>query len=161
PHWVPGRKGAFNRQHFRVLRHAVVFRGARTAAAPGPVLGNSRRPGDAGCLYRGRRRSTPEGALAELRFAPVPGVPRASPLPPPHPPLQRECIFLSRLVRRAIPSIDEYRGGRFIVVEGGRCYLTRLALVLMAVEGLDVVFAVDSIPAIFAVTSDPFIIYTS
>lgn len=76
-------------------------------------------------------------------------------------PLQPERNFLYRLVRRAIPSIDEYRGGRFIVVEGGRCYLTRLALVLMAVEGLDVVFAVDSIPAIFAVTSDPFIIYTS
>jgi len=76
-------------------------------------------------------------------------------------PLQPERNFLYQLIRRAIPSIDEYRGGRFTVVEGGRLYLTRLSLVLIAVEGLDVVFAVDSIPAIFAVTRDPFIIYTS
>ena len=76
-------------------------------------------------------------------------------------PLKPERNFLYRLVRRAIPALDEYRGGRFIVVEGGRPYLTRLSLVLIAVEGLDVVFAVDSIPAIFAVTRDPFIVYTS
>jgi tellurite resistance protein TerC len=76
-------------------------------------------------------------------------------------PPQPERNFLYRLFRRAIPSIDEYQDGRFFVRKGARRYATRLFLVLIAVEGLDIVFAVDSIPAIFAVTRDPFIIYTS
>jgi tellurite resistance protein TerC len=76
-------------------------------------------------------------------------------------PPQPERNFLYRLFRGAIPSIDEYQGGRFMVLRGGRRYATRLFLVLIAVEGLDIVFAVDSIPAIFAVTRDPFIVYSS
>jgi TerC family integral membrane protein len=43
----------------------------------------------------------------------------------------------------------------------GRWLFTPLFLVLVAVEGADVVFAVDSIPAIFGITTDPFIVYTS
>ena len=38
---------------------------------------------------------------------------------------------------------------------------TPLALVLVAVEGADIVFAVDSIPAIFAITDIDFIVFTS
>ena len=34
-------------------------------------------------------------------------------------------------------------------------------VVLVIVEGTDVVFAVDSIPAIFAITQDPFLVFTS
>lgn len=66
-----------------------------------------------------------------------------------------------KLVRRFVPMVPEYRGGRFSVVEGGRRYGTPLLMVLVVVEATDVVFAVDSIPAIFAITSDPFIVYTS
>jgi len=72
---------------------------------------------------------------------------------------ERNPLF--RLFRRVVPSISEYRGGRFTVVENGRRYATPLLLVLVAIEATDVVFAVDSIPAIFAVTTDPFIVYTS
>jgi tellurite resistance protein TerC len=68
---------------------------------------------------------------------------------------------LFRLFSRVVPSIDEYRGGHFTVVEGGKRYATPLLLVLVAIEATDIVFAVDSIPAIFAVTGDPFIVYTS
>ena len=39
--------------------------------------------------------------------------------------------------------------------------LTPLALVLILIEGTDVIFAVDSIPAILGITRDPFIVYTS
>lgn len=39
--------------------------------------------------------------------------------------------------------------------------MTPLFLVLLLVEGADLLFAVDSIPAIFAVTSDPFLVYSS
>jgi len=66
-----------------------------------------------------------------------------------------------RLFSRLVPSVSDYRGGRFWVVEAGRRYATPLLAVLVVVETTDLVFAVDSIPAIFAVTRDPFIVYTS
>jgi tellurite resistance protein TerC len=66
-----------------------------------------------------------------------------------------------RLVRRVIPSVTEYHGSRFTVVQGGKRYATPLLIALILIEWTDLVFAVDSIPAIFAVTSDPFIVYTS
>ncbi len=72
---------------------------------------------------------------------------------------ERNPLF--RLLRGIVPSVSDYRGPRFFVVESGRRYATPLFLVLLAVEATDLVFALDSIPAIFAVTSDPFIVFTS
>jgi tellurite resistance protein TerC len=66
-----------------------------------------------------------------------------------------------RLFRRYVPSVEDYRGDRFVVRVDGKWFATPLLAVLVAVEATDLVFAVDSIPAIFAVTSDPFIVYTS
>jgi TerC family integral membrane protein len=63
--------------------------------------------------------------------------------------------------RRLVPSVPDYRGSRFTVVEAGRRYATPLLLVLAAVELTDIAFAVDSIPAIFGISADPFIVYTS
>ncbi len=68
---------------------------------------------------------------------------------------------LYRLFRRLFPSVGDYRGSRFTVVEGGKRYATPLLLVLVGVEVTDIAFAVDSIPAIFAITKDPFIVFTS
>ncbi|MEO6601181.1 MAG: TerC family protein [Polyangiaceae bacterium] len=68
---------------------------------------------------------------------------------------------LFRLFRRAIPSVEKYHEGRFTIVRAGKRYATPLLLVLVAIEGTDIVFAMDSIPAIFAVTRDPFIVFTS
>lgn len=39
--------------------------------------------------------------------------------------------------------------------------LTPLALVLIVIEGTDLIFAVDSIPAILGISRDPFVVYTS
>jgi tellurite resistance protein TerC len=81
--------------------------------------------------------------------------------------LQREAEMhpeknpVLRLARRVIPSISEYRGTKFFVVENGKRYATPLLMVLLVIEATDVVFAVDSIPAVFAVTRDPFIVFTS
>ena len=66
-----------------------------------------------------------------------------------------------RLFRRLVPSVPEYHGSRFTVIQNGKRYATPLLAVLVLIEWTDVVFAVDSIPAIFAVTSDPFIVFTS
>jgi tellurite resistance protein TerC len=68
---------------------------------------------------------------------------------------------LVKLFRRFVPLIPGYRGKHFVVEEGGRKMATLLLLVLVVVEGTDVVFAVDSIPAVFGVTTDPFIVFTS
>jgi tellurite resistance protein TerC len=66
-----------------------------------------------------------------------------------------------RLFRKFVPSVSEYRGARFLVRENGRWFATPLLLVLVTIEGADVMFAVDSIPAIFGLTDDSFIVYTS
>ncbi len=68
---------------------------------------------------------------------------------------------LVRLVRRFLPVTKTYEGDKFLVRNQGRLMATPLLLVLVLVEGTDLVFVVDSIPAIFAVTTDPFIVYTS
>lgn len=68
---------------------------------------------------------------------------------------------LLRLIRRAIPSTDQYHGQRFWVKEAGRWVATPLFVVLLLVETTDIIFAVDSIPAIFAVTQETFLVFTS
>jgi tellurite resistance protein TerC len=66
-----------------------------------------------------------------------------------------------RLIRRVVPTTDEYVGQRFWVRRAGRLVATPLFTVLVLVETTDIVFAVDSIPAIFAVTQEPFLVFTS
>lgn len=66
-----------------------------------------------------------------------------------------------RIVRRLVPMASDYRGGAFLVHEGGRLMATPLLAVLVVIESSDVMFAIDSIPAVFAVTRDPFIVFAS
>lgn len=69
-----------------------------------------------------------------------------------------------RVVKRWLPIVPEYRGGKFFVrvaEENGRLYATPLLIVLLVIETTDVLFAVDSIPAILAITLKAFIVYTS
>jgi tellurite resistance protein TerC len=66
-----------------------------------------------------------------------------------------------RLVRKRVPSTDEYHGQKFWVRKAGAWVATPLFTVLVLVETTDIIFAVDSIPAIFAVTQDPFLVFTS
>ena len=72
-----------------------------------------------------------------------------------------ERNILYRVFRRLVPMVHGYHGQKFFAIENGRRMATPLLLVLVVIEGTDVVFAVDSIPAIFAITTDPFIVYTS
>jgi tellurite resistance protein TerC len=66
-----------------------------------------------------------------------------------------------RLVRRAVPTTDDFRGRRLLVREDGRLYGTPLLLTVVAIILADIAFAVDSIPAAFAVTRDPVVIWTA
>ena len=69
----------------------------------------------------------------------------------------RAVQFLQKRLRLT----EGYEGEAFWVYRDGKRYFTHLFLVLLVIEGSDVVFAVDSVPAIFGVTRDPFIVFTS
>jgi len=66
-----------------------------------------------------------------------------------------------RVVRRFVPTTDEYHGQKFWVRRAGTWVATPLFTVLVLVETTDIIFAVDSIPAIFAITQEPFLVFTS
>ena len=66
-----------------------------------------------------------------------------------------------KLARRLIPISPKPDGAKFFTDVDGKRVATPLFLVLLVIEGSDVVFAVDSIPAVFGVTREPFIVFTS
>jgi tellurite resistance protein TerC len=66
-----------------------------------------------------------------------------------------------RLFRRLVPMSADYDGGRFFTRANGKLLATPLLLVLVVIEGTDLVFALDSVPAVLAVTKDPFVTWTS
>ena len=68
---------------------------------------------------------------------------------------------LVRVIRRVVPTTDDYHGQRFWIRQGGKWVATPLFTVLVLIEVTDVIFAVDSIPAIFAVTQESFLVITS
>ncbi len=155
------REGVVRRQHLRVHRGVLGVRGAGPVAAPRVALGHPERAGAARAVRRPGRRVAQSLSLAGLRVRRLPGrhghqaarATRAQVDPRKNP--------LFRLFRRAMPTVDEFHEGRFTVLQAGKRYATPLLLVLVAIEGTDIVFAMDSIPAIFAVTRDPFIVFTS
>jgi tellurite resistance protein TerC len=66
-----------------------------------------------------------------------------------------------RLVRRLVPTTDEYDGQKLFTRQNGRRLATPLFAVLVLIEATDVVFAVDSVPAILAVSREPFIVFAA
>lgn len=66
-----------------------------------------------------------------------------------------------RWVRKLFPVTQDFREDRFFERIDGKLWATPLFVVVMLIEGTDVIFAVDSIPAILAISDDPFIVYTS
>jgi tellurite resistance protein TerC len=68
---------------------------------------------------------------------------------------------LVKLVRRIFPVTESFEGDRFFISRGGKTWATPLFLVVVLIEGTDVIFAVDSIPAIISISDDAFIVYTS
>jgi tellurite resistance protein TerC len=66
-----------------------------------------------------------------------------------------------RVIRKIIPSADDYDGQKLFTIQNGKRVATPLLAVLIMVETTDVVFAVDSIPAILAVSHEQFIVFSS
>lgn len=65
------------------------------------------------------------------------------------------------LAKKFLPFSPNHHNGKFFVKEHGRTVLTSLFLIMMLVEGTDIIFAVDSIPAVFAISQNAFIVFTS
>lgn len=72
-----------------------------------------------------------------------------------------EKSWILKVCRKIFPITNEYEGGSFFVRKHKKLWATPLFLVLLLIEGTDLLFALDSVPAVMAITRDPFIIYTS
>lgn len=75
--------------------------------------------------------------------------------------LEPEKNPLIKFARRMFPVTKGYEEDNFFVKRGDKTWATPLFLVVILIEGTDLIFAVDSIPAILAISDDPFIVYTS
>lgn len=71
-----------------------------------------------------------------------------------------DAYFL-KLFRKIFPVTDEPNVHQFFIKKGKKWYATNFFIVLLIIEGSDLIFAVDSIPAVLSVSKDPFIVYTS
>ena len=68
---------------------------------------------------------------------------------------------LIRLVKRRLPSTEEFHGTRLTVRQGGRRLITPMLFVIIALGSTDLLFALDSIPAIYGLTQEPYLVFTA
>jgi tellurite resistance protein TerC len=66
-----------------------------------------------------------------------------------------------RLLRKRIPIVQRFNGGRFTVQVDGKRMLTPVLVVVIAIGATDLIFALDSIPAIFGITQDAFLVFAA
>jgi tellurite resistance protein TerC len=76
-------------------------------------------------------------------------------------PSTRKDSLAVRLVKRVVPTTDEYDGDRMVTRVDGRRMMTPMLLVMVAIGSTDVLFALDSIPAIYGLTHEPYIVFTA
>ena len=69
--------------------------------------------------------------------------------------------FLMRLVKRRVPSTDEYHGTKMTVRVDGKRLITPMLFVMIALGSTDLLFALDSIPAIYGLTQEPYLVFTA
>jgi tellurite resistance protein TerC len=72
-----------------------------------------------------------------------------------------EHNWLVKLATKYLSFDPDYKGDKFFITKGEKCYATTMFITLLLIESSDIVFAVDSIPAIIAITKDEFIIISS
>ncbi len=69
--------------------------------------------------------------------------------------------FMFKQIRKIIPITKTIEGEHFFIRRRHIVAATPLFIVLLIIEGTDILFALDSIPAILAITSDPFLVFSS
>ena len=68
---------------------------------------------------------------------------------------------LLRLVRRRLPSTEDFEGPHLTVKRDGRRLITPMFIVIVALGSTDLLFALDSIPAIYGLTQEPYLVFTA
>ncbi|MEU3497885.1 TerC family protein [Kitasatospora cineracea] len=68
---------------------------------------------------------------------------------------------LLRMIKKRVPSTNEYHGTKLFVRIDGRRLMTPMTTVMLAIGTTDMLFALDSIPAIFGLTQDAYIVFTA
>jgi len=76
-------------------------------------------------------------------------------------PMDLEKNPLVKFVRKMFPVTESFVGDNFFIRRDNKLWATPLFIVVILIEGTDLIFAVDSIPAIISISEDPFIVYTS
>jgi tellurite resistance protein TerC len=76
-------------------------------------------------------------------------------------PIDPEKNPLVKLVRKIFPVTQSFEGDSFFIKRDQKIWATPLFIVVVLIEGTDLIFAVDSIPAIISISEDTFIVYTS
>ncbi len=66
-----------------------------------------------------------------------------------------------KLAKKLLPFSVNHHNGKFFCRETGKFLFTSLFLIMLLIEGTDIVFAVDSIPAVFSISQNIFIVFTS
>ena len=67
-----------------------------------------------------------------------------------------------RTAHKYLPFTANHHNGKFTFRdENGKFMFTSLFLIMLLIEGTDIIFAVDSIPAVFSISQDLFIVFTS
>lgn len=66
-----------------------------------------------------------------------------------------------RLIRRVVPSSEDFDGQKLFTRRNGVLLATPLFAVLLLLEITDVLFAVDSVPAVLAITEDHYVAFAS
>ena len=69
--------------------------------------------------------------------------------------------FAVRLMKRILPTTEEYHGDSLTVRINGRRLVTPMLLTLVAIGMADLMFALDSIPAIYGLTQEPYLVFTA
>lgn len=68
---------------------------------------------------------------------------------------------LVRLVKKVVPTTEEYDGDKLITKINGKRVVTPMLLTLVAIGFTDLLFALDSIPAIYGLTQEPYLVFTA
>jgi tellurite resistance protein TerC len=66
-----------------------------------------------------------------------------------------------KIAHKYLPFSANHHNGKFFCRENGKFVFTSLFLIMLLVEGTDIVFAVDSIPAVFSISQNIFVVFTS
>lgn len=66
-----------------------------------------------------------------------------------------------RIAHKYLSFTANHHNGKFFCRENGKFMFTSLFMIMLLIEGTDIVFAVDSIPAAFSISQNLFVVFTS